>query len=482
MLTIFLLCKKYFYKTFTDRKRLLAFAAFYFLTYFISAACLFKERIFLDGSYYFFHVVNAESFRVEHQRYILIASQFLAWLGTIFSLPLNSIVFLNSINPVLYLATLFCLSFYWLRHEGACWALLLMGVCGMYFLYFCPMYEVWYGGMLLIFFSALLDKKRYQTISQKLFFNFMLITVLFAYPLLVIGVVFVLLFHISEEKKLNSSLSIQLGFIFLFWILYKYFFISDYENGKISWPASQLGNILTNNLGSLNNIYSLIKFLVLYYGELLTMAFIAVYHMVKRKKNRLAVLTVSVIAGYILLINTTQPGPWIRTNYFERMYLTLVPLCLMPFVKEVFYTSSKKIIWQIIFVLIIIYRGAAILQHADFYSQRNAQLQQLIAAAQLNKGSKFYIDDAKHPENDRLYEWSLPMETILFSSLYNKDHTISISTLSELNQKEVMQKLNNNSFHLRLNEVYDDGWLNQRYFHLHPGNYSEINDKLITPY
>src|SRR5678815_178669 len=92
------------------RKSLILFGTSYFIAYLIAAILFYKERIFLDVSYYLFHVVQSENFRVEHQRFILIPSQALAWLGVKLHLSLQTVILLNSINPVLYLWVLFSIT------------------------------------------------------------------------------------------------------------------------------------------------------------------------------------------------------------------------------------------------------------------------------------------------------------------------------------------------------------------------------------
>src|ERR1700759_4392681 len=93
----------------------------------------YKERIFLDGAYYFFHVVQSQHFCIEHQRYILAISQLLPCIGSWFHLSLSTLLVLSSVNPVLYDALLFYFITYRLHHEGAAWALLLNTCCGVYF-------------------------------------------------------------------------------------------------------------------------------------------------------------------------------------------------------------------------------------------------------------------------------------------------------------------------------------------------------------
>ena len=462
--------------TSVSRSRLLIFGNIYFVVYTIFACVFYKERIFLDGSYYFFHVVQSENFRVEHQRFILIISQLLAWIGVKLHLPLWSVMMLNSINPVLYLWTLFILCAVVLNDKAAGWSLLLLSVCGIYFIYFCPMYEVWYGGGLLIFFGALLYREFYRTTFQLIALGITSITLLFSYPLMIAGFLFFIFFSPADKRWLPISAYITFIISVAVWLLWKLLFISDYESGKISYPLSQLGNTLKSNFGSPNDILSLLKFLFSVYGEEMIMFIGTVVALVLRRDLFKAVLLFIFVSGFILLVNITQSQPWLHSNYFERMYLLLIPICTLPFLREIYSPSRMKIFFEIAFFGIIFLRGFLIVQHSSFYTKRIKNIFELVSKAQQQGGSKFYVDPEHYPGNAAMNEWSFPIETLLFSSLNNNSQSIIISLKEDIEQPEVASKLNDKTFHLRLNEVMNEAMLNQHYFHMKDGPTKKLED------
>lgn len=204
------------------------------------------------------------------------------------------------------------------------------------------------------------------------------------------------------------------------------------------------------------------------------MMLLVVVFLLIRKAYTKALLIVVFVFGYILMINITHNFPWRHSNYFERMYLLLIPLSVLPFFREIYLTSRYKRPLEILFVLIIFYRGVLIVLHAKEYSNRIKDVEEFVASAQAQGSSKFYVEGATYPDNPALNEWSFPMETILFSSLAPGAHTVTISLKSDLDAPEIDTLLNERSFHLRLNEVFNDDWLNQRYFHLADGNYMPL--------
>lgn len=447
----------------------------YLLVYFFLALLFYKERIFLDGSYYFFHVVQGSTFHVEHQRFILAGSQLLALIGTRLHLSLNTVLLLNSVNPVLYLWFLFLLSIYWLRHEGIAYALLLSSVCGIYFIWFCPMYEPWYGCVLLIFFAGVLEKKFYFTAWQQIIFGILLIILLFSYPLIFVGILYFSISHFIKEGKIPRSIAVIYMLSFSLWIAWKYFFISGYETGKIGYPLSRVGTTLHENFASAGDFINLLSFLFrIYFEEMLLLVATLVYLFIRKEKLQ-ALLLLAFASGFIILINLTQSRPWNHSNYFERMYLLLIPLCIVPFFLKAFPSVNRKFLVLLALIAVVILRLAQIVQHADYYSDHVHQVESLIEKAKQNSGSKFTVDFAKHSELSSLDEWSLPMEALIFSSLKNNQHTVTISWKADIENPDIAKQLNDEKFRLRLDEIYPDDWLNQRYFHLQHGSYKELN-------
>lgn len=461
----------------TQQKRLLIFGMIYFIIYLLAAIVLYEERIFLDGAYYFFHVVESENFWVEHQRFILVPSQLLAWIAVKFHLPLQMVLLANSVNPAVYLFVLFFICVYVFRDVAAGWAMLLLSVCGVYFLYFVPMYEVWYGAVLLLFFSSMLHRRFYQTPLQLVMLLVVVITLLFSYPLMIFGFIFFTLFHFLEIRNVPKKLAVFFFLIVTLWLIWKTLFISEYENGKISYPFSRMGTTIRENLGAANNLLSLLSFLFSVYFESMIMMIVTALLLVFRKSYLKAILLISFAVGYILLINVSHGFPWNHSNYYERMYLLLIPLCMLPFAREVYGLSRHKLFFEIAFIAVIFFRGGQIVQHSEFYSNRISRVKQFTLSSQQQQGSKFFVKGEEYPDDPALNEWSFPMEALIFSSIQTPGHTVTVSLKSDLDATEVSSLLNEHTFHLRLNEVRQDDWLNQNYFHLQHGGYQELDKK-----
>jgi hypothetical protein len=454
-------------------KRVLIFGNAWLLLYAGAAVYFFRERIFLDGAYYFFHVVQEEWFHVEHQRFILIISQLLAVAGTKLGLSLNAVLLLNSLNPVIYLWALFLLSIFLLKQEGTAWALLLGSVAGIQFIYFIPMYEVWYGGVGLIFFAGMLEKRLYQQPREQIIFGVSLLTLLFSYPLVLIGLLCFSFLHFIQYRPTARLLLIYAASL-LIWLGAKYFFLSDYETGKVEYPLSQMGNTLRVNFATSENLWSLGKFLLSVYGAEIFLLCLTVGYWIRRRERGRAIILLTTLTGFLALLLFTHQQPWRHSNYFERMYLLLVPLGFVPFLTYVFPDMKRKVFFEILFLVILGWEARGIAQNAPRYREHSQLLDQQIGRARHFEGSKFMIDFAKHPELNSLDEWSLPMATLIFSSLKNSSHSITVSWKADIENPHISSKLSPASFRLRLDEIFDDTWPNPQYFYLKPGAYSEL--------
>jgi hypothetical protein len=145
------------------------------------------ERFQADGAYYLFKVVNFEHFQIEHQRYILAVSQILPLVGVKIGLSLNSIFVLNSLNNVVFFYLIFLYAVYYLKDKTAGIAIILFMVFGVLHIQFTPMYEIWYGIILIVLVHTHLIQKRYFLVNDLFFLGIIFITILFSHPLLFMG-------------------------------------------------------------------------------------------------------------------------------------------------------------------------------------------------------------------------------------------------------------------------------------------------------
>lgn len=433
-----------------------------------------NERFQADGAHYLLHVVQSESFRVEHQRFILIFSQALPWLGTQLGLPLNTIIILNSINPVVWWLILFLYATYFLRDRHAGIGIILTHVLGVLHIQFTPMYEIWYGVPLLILLYAHLRNNRLSRPLDLIFFFAMLITGLFAHPLLPIPIAFLFVYHFVEEKKINWKIAVPAAMVVAGWYVAKKLMLTEYEAGKMSllgaeWNMSPRQLLHIGYYGKLFNF-----FFTWYLIPLLLFVWVLLFFWLRKMWKQL-VLTGAFFLGHILLINYTHENNPELTPYFERMYLPLIPIVLIPFL----FTLCRELVFSKSFMLfsLLLIVGWRIARFSDVghdYKRRTALTMQLIATAQAQTGSKFILAQEDVNTCFNWVDWSYPMETLLRSASNEPYKRITIVTDEDLAENGNRGKLNEDEFLFRRWDIMKDRDLNARYFVLSKGNYQQL--------
>mgnify|MGYP001198567123 CR=1 FL=1 len=428
-------------------------------------------RFQADGAYYLLHIVQSESFRVEHQRYILAVSQLLPLLGIKLGLSMKAIVVLNSLNNIAYFFGLFMLCVIRFKDYIAAWSIVLLTVLGILHLQFTPMYEIWYGAPLVVVLYSMLHKNVLRTPLNVVLFYGVLITALFSHPLLFIAVLFALLFHFLRSRKIEWRMWIGVALSFIVWYLIKKLALTEYEAGKISM-LDPGWNKAYENLFKPVHYLRMLKFFFTYFTVTGTMfALLVAFYVMRRSWWKLA-LILSFCGGHIILISFThQPDPEL-TPYFERMYLPFVTMILIAFIFDTWTIRLMTVrAGAITIVLIVAYRMWLYLDLSQLYIQRKVQTEELIRSCSINGGSKFILAQSDYSTCFNYVDWSLPMETALRSSLLQLPATTNVIIEDDLNEGNNRSTLNANSFLFRRWDVMNDEQVNPKYFKMQHGLY-----------
>jgi len=453
-----------------------AAAVLFVASHFVAAVLLYKERLFLDSTYYFFHVLNEESFRIEHQRIILALSQCLLLAGVKMHLSTTALLKVYSVTPVIYTAILIFITIVYFKSEAGAWLIILCNTCGVYFLYFSPMYEVCYAVTTLGFLWVLTERRFYQTPVQAFIYLVLLMVALLGYPLIAFGCIFIPAYHyLTGGKKLPFQLVAMYAFAFAVWLAMKFFFISDYEKSKISIAPAEYPGII-KALFSPQFFVSAVKYLTLHYKENMLAAAVFVAIATRGKRYGFIALQLISIAAFVWIVNFGyRADGLIHSNNFERMYLLLVPLCFAPLLLIAYpgmATWSKTLLVACLFG-VGCYKSLGLWQHSSYYTQRLQMLSDFKDNYAKDGCTKLAADLASFaPELD---EWSTGMEMLIYSSERGKGCIVS--------DKPMVEKLNqlhagdNNYFIIRLDEVMKRSELNPRYFNLDTSAYCFVSKK-----
>ncbi|MBI3511076.1 MAG: hypothetical protein HY064_10470 [Bacteroidetes bacterium] len=448
----------------------------FFLAMMIFALIFAKERFQADGAYYLFKVVNSGHFQIEHQRYILIFSQWMPLLGAKMGLSLNAIFILNSLGNILFFYFIFCYCVYYLRDETAGVAVILFQCLGVLHLQFTPMYEIWYGTMLLVPIRSHLVKGKYFLTRDLIVIGALMITVLFSHPLLFIPLLFILMLDVIEKWIMNWKLFILVVITFGAWFIVKKLFLSDYEAGKISMLDTRWNKAYLDLLHP-SYYWFLTKFFFTYYTiPVLVYITLIIMYLVRGTKRK-AIFVSLFFFGHIGLVNFTHVCDPVLTPYFERMYMPLMPIVFFPFLYDIFTQFFlRNAIGAWLIALVIVWRIGRFVDVGLDYRTRAHATDRAIAQAQAKNGSKFELNPADYKEGGGgcmqwADDWSFPMETMLRSAAIDKNKTVTIATWFDFEENGNRKKLNDKNYMMRRQELMPDNSVNEKYFVMKDGAY-----------
>lgn len=126
-----------------------------------------RERLYADAGYFLVRVIDEEGFHVINQRWLMPLIQWLPLVGVKLGLPLSGITVLYSLGNVVLCAGAFVYVKGALRDRSHALLLLATQFVGLAQALFCPVFELYYGAILLITLRALLQSDQRHTRSGK---------------------------------------------------------------------------------------------------------------------------------------------------------------------------------------------------------------------------------------------------------------------------------------------------------------------------
>jgi hypothetical protein len=441
------------------------------------AIVLYKERTFMDASYYLFHAINSQWFHVEHGRTVLALSQVLPIIGTWLHLPLQVVLVLGSLGHEFFYYSVFLVCFYSLKDKRAAYAVLAVHVIGQLSLYWSPMLEICYGAVLSVLFYSILQSNKWKDDKWLIF---MLVAQWFAmmshpenFILIGVGIAYHYL-----QNGFQKRIHLGLGIFTLIGFFTEIATFSDYEKGHSNLigderPATAL------NLLNLDYLQNVLGIFTNWYFDLVLLLLLAVIFMVVRKRWKELSVCIGSILFLLVLVNQAKIADEF-SRYNESMYNPLVFLVVFFFVYEVIGFGKKQLNSFAILLLLVIclFRVGWIYNHGEPLRVRTANLERMVDYVQQMEGTKFVVD----ARNAHAPTWANPIESLLYSAIDGKEETLSLVTTDDLKYKTNERVLTPSNFIFRRFEIEPFSFLNSQYFQLNEENYVALNTaKLLKP-
>lgn len=419
----------------------------------------YKERMYADSGWYFFQLVNTETFRIENHRLILGVSQLLPYLGIQLNLSLKTAALLYSANHVILPWAIASVSIHYFANRRVALGILLIQIIGISVGFFTPMYEMYYVFSLLFLVYLLLHSGRCR--MQWFIFPLLIIILsshLLAYPLLAI-----LLWQLyAVEKRQIDSILILCVVLMMGGFILKQLYVTEYDKGK----TEAFFNTLQNAQFGLSYLLGLMTYLAHHYWDFL-LGFLGLALLPSRLSFFHRCVYVASIVLLLGVVNVAEYG-FHHTRYHEQVYSPILFALLFPFCINVSIRNYYFNYALIGLILLFASRIVIIYTSGEMNRMRVLEIEENIARARSSGMDKIVVDadQLSYPTN-----WSYPPESLILSSLDSPQASISIITKEDLAFKENKDQLDSAKYMARKWEIKPTESLNERYFHLSTNPY-----------
>jgi len=441
-----------------------------FLLLAIASLIFYKERLFVDSSYYIFKSINEGWFHIEHGRSILALSQILPLLGKAIGLPLQWLLVLYSFGQLLFFYSIFLLLHHHFKMRWAALCIPLIMLIGQKWLYFIPMLEIAWGGLMAILVMAIMRSDRWKDDKWLLIMIFAWWFLLTSHPLNYLTAAILIIYDLSD-RKLIKKLHFSLIGLFAAALFVELIGSDSYENQKVIGFEESTLQLLVEPGFLLKSLILIMKkyWLIILIGLWSSIRFIS-----KEKWLAAMLWPASMVAIYLAGLYRWDLS---QDNWYTEVILQpavtisslLFALSLVEKASNRFLTISS---WT--FGLIFLGYGIAIFYQVKPMQNRTAQIEKIIEAMPAQKG---VIQSANFARPYQSMEWSVPVEALLISACDGAESAVSLVTELDMNYTNHSELLTDSSFLFRRFERMDYEDLDSDYFVFKKSSYQKLNSE-----
>lgn len=190
-----------------------------------------KERLYADAGYFLVRVIDEGSFHVINQRWLMPLIQWLPLVGVKLGLSLPTITVLYSVGNVALATALYGYVGHVLRDRHHAIILLATQFVGLAQALFCPVFELYYGAMLLIALRALLHSEQAHTRSGRFIAALLFALVATCHFL---GLLVLLLMFAMDRIWQQRKLALAFAVILVALMIQRFMGLSSYEDRALS--------------------------------------------------------------------------------------------------------------------------------------------------------------------------------------------------------------------------------------------------------
>jgi len=384
-----------------------------------------KERIInSDAAFYLFKLINFEHFNIEHGRYSAFISQLFILPFIKAGVNIDALIVIYSLS---FIVLFFLVAFFLvevLNNYAAGFTILLLILVGVSHSSYRPVSESTQGIVYSLLLFGVLYYKTSLKISRQIIYIILSVLIIilcyFSHPITVFPLVFIIGFYIIDQKKYKDPFPYLLLIAIL--IIYSYKFVFAHNTSYEEDKMSSIG-LWAKNLKNFFHLYPT-RFIIhrlhtLYFIPALMFTTLIVLYIKKSQYLKLVYLAAFVF-GFIIVHNLIYFDGASNIEH-EKNLIVANFFIFLAFSKDFFCNNdiANTKAWTlkpVIYILIIAFSAFITLYSSSIYTKRIAYLENLSSVLSDKDGTKFYTLDAGLDQDQTLFLWSVPVETLLISS------------------------------------------------------------------
>lgn len=456
-----------------------------FLVLFVLSLLFYLERTcFVDPCYAVFNLLYYHDYVIEAGRIAAVLPQSLALVAIKLHLPLKAILMVYSFSFVLLYYLIYLLIAYGFKLDRLALAVPLVLLLGVKYSFFWISTETHQALVYTILFYAFLTwSMRFKPgalfwIIRLAVATAILFLCFYSHPVSMFTVLFVLGFFVIDNKLWFKPEGYLLGVIIVALALFKFLTSSS---GYESFFFKGFGEFFERiGVVSYSESYKFLKThaLGVYFFSLLLFLATTAWYIMMKQYLKLAYYLVFMVLFSLVLFTTFNI--WYYPFIQEKNLMGLNILLLIPFLKDVIFPGEKKkLILQVILVLVFFAGVFRVADASRFYKNREAYISNLVKTVRKYPEKKFILAESMVDRNQVNVYWGFAPETLILSSLEGPDSSVSMYINDTYGKIEAGINFNDPMLYICAPwaKNLDVRRLDKRYFNLDNSTYRVLTDQ-----
>lgn len=367
--------------------RSLAWAALIGIALF--AVAFAKERLYADGAYFLIQVIKTEGFHVINGRWLIPLIQWLPLTGVHLGLSMEALIVLFSLANVALAALLYLFSVRVLRDREAGLMLVATQFVGLTHALFCPIFEFYYGAMLLVLFVSVQRNTTIPRLGRVGLLSVLFLLVASSHFMGLLVLLFVLVLErIWQDKQLTIILSVLLIAL----LAHRLVFLSTYESDAFEHVFWRLENWGVLWIFAPGRLMGHMEHTLFHYPDTLALGALAAVVMLRAKDFRGLVLYLGGLFTMYVLISLYYPDAT-HERYREILDYSPTAWTLLVILMRVIHMPGARP-WVLgLLAVTLVLRLAWSTHVGRTYSERTAWMEERIADARSMKVRRAVVLD-----------------------------------------------------------------------------------------